>query len=79
MAKKLEKIEQVEKESLKTAKAHKLPILDEENFQKLENFLKPFGVKMEVTPIRSGVYRQGKEPFALKIKTYSFTFLVSKD
>ena len=68
-----------ERESIKTAKALRMAAMEKDQFELLQKMLAPFGVKYETQNVRSNVYDGGKTPFAIKVKTNSFTFLVSVD
>jgi hypothetical protein len=58
------------------ARFHKMPMMNKAEFEKLALALKPLGVKFELTPSRSGLYRAAKEPFAYKAKMLTTTFIV---
>lgn len=62
--------------SLSLAKAHKLSMMSKPEFEKMVVSLKPLGATFELTPIRTNLYKNGREPFAYKVKMNGCSFIV---
>jgi hypothetical protein len=78
MAKKkvVEETPQEKSLAVEMAKYSRIPCMKKEEFEKMVEALKPLGVKFELKPVRGNAYKGGKEPFAYKVTTQSFTFVV---
>lgn len=70
--------EQVRKSLAVYAKGRKVSILGENSTELLMGLLIELGAKALVTPIRSGVYRGGKEPYGQIVEVRGFSFIVDK-
>lgn len=60
------------------ARGRKVSILSDNSTDLLMNLLVELGAKALVTPIRSGVYRKGKEPYGQIVEVRGFSFIVDK-